>query len=142
MKTKIFLYITISSITIIGKLFWLSVLVCGLSLIDILFGLYLVYKLKEEPFSLERLIEGFLKMAVYIIIISLAYMVSENIFDGSLFQIKHFTPKIVTILFLWLESESIDKKRVRLGKKPISQEIREKIKYIKEIKKNIQEAIK
>ena len=81
-------------------------------------------------------------MFVYIGAITLAYMVSENIFDGSLFQIKHFTPKIITMLFLWLEAESIDKKRVRLGKKPIAQEVREKIKFIKEFKKNIQDLTK
>lgn len=139
MKTKLSIYLTISAITLIGKVFWLSVLVCSLSLIDILFGLYLVYKLKEDPFSWERLIEGFLKMFVYVFVIGVAYILSENIFDGGLFNIKHFTPKVITMLFMWLEAESIDKKRVRLGKKPLAQEIREKIKFIKEIKKNIQD---
>ena len=122
--------------TLIVKVIWLSVLVCGVTFIDISFGVYLVYKLKEEVFNWGRFLEGFLKMSTYIIVIGLGYLASEKIFNGSLFEIEHLVPKTITMVFVYLESSSIDRKRVRLGKKPFVELIRDAVKMVKELRKN------
>ena len=136
MKTKLIFYVSISTITLVVKVFWLSFLVCGITFIDICFGVFLVWKLKQEAFSWSRLFEGFLKMIAYVFFIGFSYVLSENIFDGKLFEIQHFTPKILTMIFLILEATSIDNKSQKLGKKPILEVVRGAIKIFKELHKS------
>ena len=137
MKTKLIIPLTLATTAIIMEFFWLALLVCLISVADIVMGVYLVFKLKEEEFSWSRFLEGILKMIAYAFFIGLGFILSEKIFGGQLFEIKHLIPKSLSMVFVVLEAQSIDKKRVRLGKKPLLDVIRNIIKTFKEIKGSI-----
>jgi hypothetical protein len=134
MNEKLPFYASLITLVLVSKVIGLVLLVSVITGIDILLGLYLIVKLKEEKFCFSRFLEGFLKMLFYAVLIVLAYLVSHFIFDGKLFGIEYLTPKIVTMLFVILEATSIDKKRVKLGKKPILETIRDITKVVKEFK--------
>lgn len=119
---------------ILVEFFWLATLVGLVSLLDIGMGVFLVYKLKEESFRWSRFFEGFLKMFIYSFFIGIGFIVSEKILGGNLFEIKHLVPKAITMLFVVLEVQSIDKKSQRLGNKPTLEVIRGVIKVVKEFK--------
>jgi len=132
MNEKLPFYASLIGLVLISKVIGLIFLVCLITFIDVAMGLYLVRKLKEELFSWNRFFEGFLKMILYTFFIILSYLISYFIFDGKLFGIEYLTPKIIAILFVVLEASSIDRKRVRLGKKPILETVRDFFKVAKE----------
>ena len=134
MNLKIPIYISLSAMVLVTKALWLIVLVASVSFIDIAMGVYLVLKLKEEPFCFSRFLQGFFKLIIYAALISISFLISEKIFNGKLFEIEHLCAKITTMLFLTLEVKSIDKKSVRLGNKPILEVVRSAIKVVKEFK--------
>jgi len=139
MNEKLPFYASLIGLVLISKVIGLIFLVCLITFIDVAMGLYLVRKLKEELFSWNRFFEGFLKMILYTFFIILSYLISYFIFDGKLFGIEYLTPKIIAILFVILEASSIDRKRVKLGKKPILETVRGITKVVKEFLKEKKE---
>jgi hypothetical protein len=139
MLAKTPFYTGLITFILVTKVVGLMVLVCSITFIDMFMGLYVVYKVKDVFFSWGRLIEGFLKMILYSFFIVIAYEVSLLIFEGILFGVQFLTPKVLAMLFVVLEVSSIERKREKLGKKPILQTIRAFVKVLKEfhdLKKN------
>lgn len=97
-------------------------------------GLYTIRKLKSEKFSFSRFIQGFLKMIFYSFLIYISSIISDLIFNGKLFDIKHLTPKLLTMLLIVLEVQSMDRKNIKLGNKPILETVRGIVKVVKEFK--------
>jgi len=141
MNEKTFLYLSITTIALITEAIWLFALVAILKLCDIAFGVYVVKKLKEK-FIRGRFFEGFLTLIPYAVIIGVSMLVSEKIFNGSLFEIDHLLPKIATILLMIMECQSIDRKRQKLGRKPFIEWLRSVIKTFKELYKNVNSIFK
>tara|TARA_R110000851_G_scaffold298304_1_gene453806 strand:- start:220 stop:645 length:426 start_codon:yes stop_codon:yes gene_type:complete len=130
-KTPYYL-IPVITMALISEFIGLSLLVTSITLIDMLMGLYIVYKFEDCYFSLMRLMEGFFKIILYSVAIFISYLISSLIIQGNLFEIKHLIPKVITMIFVTLEVKSIDRKRVKLGEAPILQTIRASIKIVKE----------
>lgn len=137
MNEKIPLYASMSLLVIIVKIKLLALLVVSICFVDIIFGVYLVFKLKEETFSFWRFCEGFFKMFIYLFLIWIASLIDSSVFHDKLFEIDYLVSKTVAMLFVIIETTSIDKKSVRLGNKPIVETSRDIVKVFKEFYKSI-----
>jgi uncharacterized protein YacL len=115
------------------KGFWLACLIVLICLLDISFGLFLLTKTKEK-FSSIRFLEGFVKMTFYLFVLFIGIILSSKLVVKPLFGIEDLIPKIITIVFVLIEAESIDRKSQKIGNKPILERIRSFVKTVKEFK--------
>ncbi len=132
---KTLIYTAIVTASLAFPVFGLIVLTSCITLVDIIMGVVVVKKLKEELFDWDRFFDGFFKMFIYAFLISIAYLISKYVVEGTLFDVKLLIPKILAVFFVISEARSIDKKNVRLGKKPTLEAVRDVIKAVKEFRK-------
>jgi hypothetical protein len=115
------------------------ILLCILAvLIDTLYALYKVKKLKEKVTS-DKLFNIIPKSIGYILFILFSFMIDSFIFDNKLpvVDLTNGCSKIVTFICVLIELRSIDETSVKLGNKPFDEQISLFIKFIRKHKKNL-----
>lgn len=115
-----------------SPILWLRIIIITFCFLDISLGVYTAIR-KGDGFSFCRLMQGFIKCFFYLIIVWFMYIVNIHIFTINFGGIDLLIPKLFTLIVIVLEAESMDKKRVRLGKQPFLVSLRNWIKVVKEI---------
>lgn len=125
----------ISFVTPISGLFCLV----GMAVvIDTLFGIYASIKLKGlSSIQSHNLFNVAIKTFFYMGTILMAYMASLYITDGSAFGIDLFLPKFMCGFWMFIEGKSMDETSIKLGHRPVLEVIQSVIKWIKNLKKDI-----
>ncbi len=107
-------------------------------LIDTAFGIYSVHKIKGWGyFTSNKLFNIVPKLFFYFGTILLSYQIDTHIFEGSINDVNIMVTKVVTFIWLTIETKSIDETSVKLGNKPILDTLQDTIKRFRSIKKDV-----
>jgi len=136
-KVKLFFCLSFF-ITYITPIHGLIYIVGTAVIIDTCFGLYSAIK-KKIPIQSNLLLNIVVKTFFYMGSILLGFLVSEHITDGELFDIKYFVPKFLCGMWVFIEAKSMDETNVKLGNRPFLNIIKDLIKGLKSLKKDINE---
>jgi hypothetical protein len=134
-ETGILLLTFLSFISPIKGLF----LMVGIAVaLDTIAGIYIARK--NKTFCSNSLFNIVVKTFFYMSTILLAYLADKNLMiDEKLFGIPFFTSKITAVFWMYIEAKSLDEKSQKLGNKPFILIISNLIKWVKSIKKDINE---
>jgi hypothetical protein len=119
----------------------------GLLLLMILFiiadtalGIYAAIKLKGiKAYKSTKLFNIVVKSFFYLSSIVLFFMIDKYIFDGTLFDVKFFLSKCITMFWIYIEIKSLDETSMKLGNKSFWVLIKEMISKLKGFKKDLNE---
>lgn len=103
---------------------------------DTIIGIYASKKTGND-FSSTRLFGLAVKTFFYMGSILLAYMIDTFVLGGTAFGIKLLSSKIVTVVWCYIETKSIDEKSVMLGNRSIWVILREFFKRAKALKDDL-----
>ncbi len=105
--------------------------------IDTIAGVYVARK--NKTFCSNNLFNIVVKTFFYMSTILLAYMADKNVLDEKLFGIPFLMAKITAVFWIYIEGKSLDEKSQKLGNKPFTTIISNLIKWVKSVKKDINE---
>ena len=71
--------------------------------------------------------------------ILLGYLADKNVLDEKLFGIPFLMAKITAVFWIYIEGKSLDEKSQKLGNKPFTTIVSNLIKWVKSVKKDINE---
>jgi len=118
----------------------LLLILVGFIILDTIVGIYTSIKLNgRKSFTSNRLFNVVVKSFFYQSTVILAFVVDKFILSSILFGIPYLMSKAVCVFWIYIEIKSLDEKSVRLGNKSFWILIKEAIKKIMSIKKDIQE---
>lgn len=134
-ETGILLLTFLSFISPITGLF----LMVGIAVaLDTVAGIYIARK--KNTFCSNSLFNIVVKTFFYMSTILLAYLADKNLMiDEKLFGIPYFISKITAVFWMYIEAKSLDEKSQKLGNKPFTVIVSNLIKWVKSIKKDINE---
>ena len=132
--------ILLSILTFLSPITGLIIIMIGFILLDTVAGIYVSVKLGGwKAFQSDKLFNISVKSFFYCFSIILAYLIDMFIFGGKLQGVEFLLSKLMTVAWVFIEIKSIDEKSIKIGNKPFITLIRDLIKYIKQLKKNINE---
>jgi phage-related holin len=105
--------------------------------LDTAVGVYVARKNKE--FNSNNLFNMVVKKFFYMSTILLAYLIDSYVINQSILGIPYFTAKITCVFWIYIEGKSIHENSQKLGNKPFAEIITNLIKWVKSIKKDINE---
>lgn len=115
----------------------LMVLFLGL---DTLSGIYVAYKKYGwDGFKSHNFFNAVVKSFFYLATIIMAFWADIHLLEGSLFDIKLFLAKSITVVWCYTEIKSIDENSQKLGNKSFWEIIQEVINKLKGFKKDLNE---
>jgi hypothetical protein len=130
----------LSILTFLSPVTGLIIIMIGFILLDTAAGIYVSVKLGGwKSFQSDKLFNLSVKSFFYCFSIILAYLIDMFIFGGKLQGVDFLLSKLMTVAWVFIEIKSLDEKSIKIGNKPFITLIRDLIKKIKEIKKNINE---
>jgi hypothetical protein len=142
MKTKILLFL-MSGCSILMPIKPLIMIVVGMVFLDTIMGVWATIKVEgKKSFRSGKLFNIVPKVFLYSITILLSFLMDKYIFEGVLFSIPFFLSKASSILWIYIETKSIDENSQKMGNKPILTIIKELLGGIKDFKKDINETKK
>ena len=114
-------------------------LMVGISVgLDTIAGVYIARK--NKTFCSNSLFNIVVKTFFYMGTILLAYLADKNLMiDQKLFGIPYLVAKITAVFWIYIEAKSLDEKSQKLGNKPFTVIVSNIIKWVKSIKKDINE---
>lgn len=132
--------ILLSILTFLSPITGLIIIMIGFILLDTVAGIYVSVKLGGwKAFQSDKLFNISVKSFFYCFSIILAYLIDMFIFGGKLQGVEFLLSKLMTVAWVFIEIKSIDEKSIKIGNKSFITLIRDFIKYIKQLKKNINE---
>ena len=112
--------------------------VVGLAVfLDTAVGVYVARKNKK--YNSDNLFNIVVKTFFYMSTILLAYLIDSYVINQSILGIPYFSAKITSIFWIYIEGKSIDENSQKLGNKPFTEIITNLIKWVKSVKKDINE---
>jgi len=105
--------------------------------LDTLAGIYIARK--NKTFCSNSLFNIVVKTFFYMGTILMAYFADLYVFEEKLLDIPYLMAKITAVFWMYIEAKSLDEKSVKLGNKPFTVIISNLIKWVKSIKKDINE---
>ena len=105
--------------------------------LDTAVGVYVARKNKK--YNSDNLFNMVVKKFFYMSTILLAYLIDLYVINQSILGIPYFTAKLTCVFWIYIEGKSIDENSQKLGNKPFSEIITNLIKWVKSIKKDINE---
>lgn len=130
----------LSILTFLSPVTGLIIIMIGFILLDTAAGIYVSVKLGGwKAFQSDKLFNLSVKSFFYCFSIILAYLIDMFIFGGKLQGVDFLLSKLMTVAWVFIEIKSIDEKSIKIGNKPFITLIRDFIKYVKQLKKNINE---
>jgi ABC-type Mn2+/Zn2+ transport system permease subunit len=134
-EASILLLTFLSFVSPIKGLFLMVGFAVGL---DTIAGIYIARK--KKIFCSNSLFNIVVKTFFYMGTILLAYLADTNLMiNEKLFGIPYFVSKITSVFWIYIEAKSLDEKSVKLGNKPFTVIISNLVKWVKSIKKDINE---
>jgi hypothetical protein len=115
----------------------LFVSVGGMVALDTMAGIYIAKK--NNTFCSNNLFNLVVKTFFYMITILLAYTADNYILGGKTYEIPFLMAKITAVFWMYIEAKTIDEKSVKYGNKPFIKIISNLIKWVKSVKKDINE---
>lgn len=129
-----------SILTFLSPVTGLIIIMIGFILLDTAAGIYVSVKLGGwKSFQSDKLFNLSVKSFFYCFSIILAYLIDMFIFGGKLQGVDFLLSKLMTVAWVFIEIKSLDEKSIKIGNKPFTVLIRDFIKYVKQLKKNINE---
>lgn len=129
-----------SILTFLSPVTGLIIIMIGFILLDTAAGIYVSVKLGGwKSFQSDKLFNLSVKSFFYCFSIILAYLIDMFIFGGKLQGVEFLLSKLMTVVWVFIEIKSLDEKSIKIGNKPFTVLIRDFIKYVKQLKKNINE---
>lgn len=129
-----------SILTFLSPVTGLIIIMIGFILLDTAAGIYVSVKLGGwKSFQSDKLFNLSVKSFFYCFSIILAYLIDMFIFGGKLQGVEFLLSKLMTVAWVFIEIKSLDEKSIKIGNKPFTVLIRDFIKYVKQLKKNINE---
>jgi hypothetical protein len=129
-----------SILTFLSPVTGLIIIMIGFILLDTAAGIYVSVKLGGwKAFQSDKLFNLSVKSFFYCFSIILAYLIDMFIFGGKLQGVDFLLSKLMTVAWVFIEIKSLDEKSIKIGNKPFTVLIRDFIKYVKQLKKNINE---
>jgi hypothetical protein len=129
-----------SILTFLSPVTGLIIIMIGFILLDTAAGIYVSVKLGGwKAFQSDKLFNLSVKSFFYCFSIILAYLIDMFIFGGKLQGVDFLLSKLMTVAWVFIEIKSLDEKSIKIGNKPFITLIRDLIKYVKQLKKNINE---
>ena len=115
-------------------------IVVSVTLLDTMVGVYAAIKKEgRKSFRSGKLWNIVPKVFFYSITILLSFLVDTYILNGEVFSIPLLLSKASCVLWVFIETKSIDENLQKLGNKPIMVTIKNLITGVKNIKKDINE---
>ena len=105
--------------------------------LDTFAGIYIARK--NKTFCSNSLFNIVVKTFFYMGTILMAYFADLYVFEEKLLDIPYLMAKITAVFWMYIEVKSLDEKSVKLGNKPFTVIISNLIKWVKSIKKDINE---
>jgi hypothetical protein len=105
--------------------------------IDTIAGVYIARK--NKTFCSNSLFNIVVKTFFYMGTILMAYFADLYVFEEKLLDISYLMAKITAVFWMYIEAKSLDEKSVKLGNKPFTVIVSNIIKWVKSIKKDINE---
>jgi phage-related holin len=105
--------------------------------LDTAVGVFVARKNKE--FNSNNLFNMVVKTFFYMATILLAYLIDSYVINQSILGIPYFTAKLTCVFWIYIEGKSIDENSQKLGNKPFAEILTNLIKWVKSIKKDINE---
>lgn len=127
----------ISFLTFVSPIKGLFLLVGVAVFIDTCAGVYIARK--NNTFNSNNLFNIVVKTFFYMSTLILAYLIDKMVLNGKVFEIDYFSSKITAVFWLYIEGKSLDEKSQKLGNKPFTEIITNLIKWVKSVKKDINE---
>jgi Bacteriophage holin family len=114
----------------------------GFVLVDTIVGIYTAIKLKgQKAYKSHNLFNIVIKLFFYWATIMMAHAVSVIIFGGSTLGIAFLLPKVITMLWCYIEIKSLDESSMKLGHRSFWVIIRDFFTKVKTIKKDLNDLI-
>lgn len=105
--------------------------------LDTFAGIYIARK--NKTFCSNSLFNIVVKTFFYMGTILMAYFADLYVFEEKLLDIPYLMAKITAVFWMYIEAKSLDEKSVKLGNKPFTVIVSNIIKWVKSIKKDINE---
>ena len=105
--------------------------------IDTLFGVYVARK--NNKYNSDNLFNIVVKTFFYMSTALLAYLIDSYVINQSILGMPYFSAKTTSVFWTYIECKSIDENSQKLGNKPFAEIINNLIKWVKSIKKDINE---
>lgn len=105
-------------------------------------GIYTSIKIKgKKAYKSHNLFNIVIKLFFYLSTIMLAHAVSVFIFGGSTFGIAFLLPKVITMLWCYIEIKSLDESSMKLGHRSFWIILKDFFTKVKSIKKDLNDII-
>lgn len=127
-------------LTLLVPIKGLILIVIGAVLLDTITGVYTSIKLGgRTSFRSGKLFNFIVKIVFYSVAIILGFFIDKYIFGGEILSIPFLLSKSACLISSYIELKSVDENSQKIGNRPILDIIKEMIKGLKKIKKDINE---
>lgn len=124
--------------TFIAPIQSLILMLISFILLDTLVGIYVSVKMKGwKSFSSNKLFNIVVKSFFYVMSVVLVLMIDKFIFGGKLFGISYLLSKGMSIFWTYIEVKSLDEHSQRLGNRSFWELVKELVKKVVSVKKDI-----
>jgi hypothetical protein len=107
-------------------------------LLDTFVGIYVSVKMNGwKSFSSNKLFNIVVKSFFYVISVVLVLMIDKFVFGGKVFGISYLLSKGMSIFWTYIEVKSLDEHSQRLGNRSFWELVKELVKKVMSVKKDI-----
>jgi Bacteriophage holin family len=137
---KIIAIIAATLLTFIAPIQGLILLMICFIGADTLLGIYTAIKLGGiQAFKSTKLFNIVVKSFFYTITIIMAFGIDKYVFDSTIFNIQYLLAKVMTMLWIYIETKSIDETSMKLGNKSFWVILKDFTSKLKSLKKDLGE---
>ena len=141
MKTFILNFLAII-LAFISPIQGLILMMIGFILLDTIAGVYTTIRLHgKKSFRSGKLFNIVVKSFFYIFSVVLTLMLDKFVFEGHLFGISFLLSKSMTIFWTFIEIKSLDETSIKLGNKSFFELVKDMVKRLVNLKKDIKSII-
>lgn len=124
--------------TFIAPIQSLILMLISFILLDTFVGIYVSVKMNGwKSFSSNKLFNIVVKSFFYVISVVLVLMIDKFVFGGKLFGISYLLSKGMSIFWTYIEVKSLDEHSQRLGNRSFWELVKELVKKVMSVKKDI-----
>jgi hypothetical protein len=124
--------------TFIAPIQSLILMLISFILLDTFVGIYVSVKMNGwKSFSSNKLFNIVVKSFFYVISVVLVLMIDKFVFGGKVFGISYLLSKGMSIFWTYIEVKSLDEHSQRLGNRSFWELVKELVKKVMSVKKDI-----